>query len=190
MLGDGCVESMSLSEVDPEVRQRAAKIRLILLDVDGVLTDGRIHMDSSGGESRAFFVRDGLGIRIGQECGLVFGIISGRDSAVVTRRAAELDIAEVHQHVLDKAGRLKEIRERLALEPEAVCFVGDDLIDLPAMRLAGLAVAPCDADAVAREAAHLVTQSEGGRGAVRELIDLVLRASGKSEEVLRRFSRA
>ena len=109
---------------------------------------------------------------------------------MVTQRAAELGIAEVHQRVLDKAGRLTEIRERLALEPEAVCFVGDDLIDLPAMQLAGLAVAPRDADGVAREAAHWVTQREGGRGAVRELIDLVVHARGKSEQVLRRFSRA
>ncbi len=147
-------------------------------------------MDSSGVESRSFFVRDGLGIRVGQECGLVFGIISGRESAVVTRRAAELGIVEVHQRVLDKAERLSEIRDRLDVPPEAVCFMGDDLIDLPAMQLAGLAAAPRDADATAREAAHFVTRSEGGRGAVRELIDLVLRANGKSEAVLRRFSRA
>jgi 3-deoxy-D-manno-octulosonate 8-phosphate phosphatase (KDO 8-P phosphatase) len=179
-----------LNEVDPEIRERAARIRLILLDVDGVLTDGRIHIDSNGGESRSFFVRDGLGIRIGQDCGLVFGIISGRESSVVTSRAAELGIGEVHQRVLDKAGRLSEICERLAVAPEAVCFVGDDLIDLPAMRLAGLAVAPSDADASAREAAHFVTRSEGGRGAVRELIDLVLNASGKADQVMRRFSGA
>ena len=153
-------------------------IRLILLDVDGVLTDGRIQMSSNGEESRSFYVRDGLGIRMGQQAGLTFGIVSGRESRVVTQRASELAIVEVHQHVLDKAERFREIVRRLDIPAETVGFIGDDLIDVPAMRLAGFAAAPADAALETREAAHYVTEREGGRGAVREVVDLVLRASG------------
>jgi 3-deoxy-D-manno-octulosonate 8-phosphate phosphatase (KDO 8-P phosphatase) len=167
-----------LSEVSSETLQRAGKVRLVLLDVDGVLTDGRIQMSSSGEESRSFYVRDGLGIRLAQRAGLAFGIVSGRKSQLVDQRAAELGITEIHQQVSDKASRFREIVQRLEIPAEAVCFVGDDLIDVPAMRLAGFAAAPVDAAPETLEVAHYVTEREGGRGAVREVVDLVLRASG------------
>jgi 3-deoxy-D-manno-octulosonate 8-phosphate phosphatase (KDO 8-P phosphatase) len=175
-----------LPELNSETLERAGRVRLILLDVDGVLTDGRIHMSSNGDEGRSFFVRDGLGIRMGQVAGLEFGILSGRESEVVARRAAELRITELHQRVHYKADCFREVVERLGIPADAVCFVGDDLIDVPAMRLAGFAVAPADAAPETLEAAHYVTQCEGGRGAVREVVDLVLRASGKWEAVLER----
>ena len=172
---------------DDETHSRASKIRLVLMDVDGVLTDGRIHVSSEGTESRAFDARDGLGIRLGQKAGLTFGLISGRESSLVEKRARELDIAEVHQRIIDKISVAREIRQRLALSGEAVCYVGDDLIDLPVMRDVGLAAAPADAVAEVRAVAHFVTERRGGRGAVREVIDLVLHASGKWDDVTQRF---
>jgi 3-deoxy-D-manno-octulosonate 8-phosphate phosphatase (KDO 8-P phosphatase) len=177
---------VAVPELSAETLERAGRVRLILLDVDGVLTDGRIHMTSDGSEGRSFYVRDGLGIRLAQMAGLEFGILSGRESGVVVQRAAELRITEVHQRVLQKAERFREIVERRAIPPEEVCFIGDDLIDVPAMRLAGFAAAPADAAPETREAAHYVTEADGGRGAVREVVDLVLRASGMWEGVLQR----
>jgi 3-deoxy-D-manno-octulosonate 8-phosphate phosphatase (KDO 8-P phosphatase) len=173
--------------IGPEVRERASRVRMVLLDVDGVLTDGRLHMGSDGTEGRTFHVRDGHGIRMGQRGGLLFGILSGRESRVVSNRAAELYITEVHQGVFDKLQRLNEILERLLLPIDGVCFVGDDLVDVPVMRRVGLAAAPCDAMPEARQAAHYVTACAGGRGAVREVVDLVLRASGRWDQATERF---
>lgn len=151
-------------------------MRLVLLDADGVLTDGRIYQFSDGTEGRAFHSRDGLGIRLGQSAGLSFGIVSGRASAVVAARARELGIEEVHQGVLEKAECVNGVIDRLGLRPEAVCYVGDDVVDVPVLRRVGLAVAPVDAGAEAIAAAHWVTSKGGGAGAVREVVDLLLRA--------------
>jgi len=173
-------------ETDPETLDRARRVRLVLLDVDGVLTDGAIRLTAGGEEARSFFVRDGLGIRLGQEAGLRFGFLSGRESEAVTRRAAELRIDELHQGVHRKAERFREIVARLEIPGEDVCFIGDDLIDVPAMRLAGFAAAPADAAPETIQAAHYVASCKGGRGAVREVLDLVLRASGKWDDVIAR----
>jgi len=176
-----------MSKVKPEVVERAGRVRMVLLDVDGVLTDGRIYMRSGGGEGRAFHARDGHGVRMGQRGGLLFGIISGRETTVVSERASELYITEVHQGVYDKLECLNGIVERLKLSPEDVCFVGDDMVDVPVMRRVGLAVAPADASPEVREVAHYVTELPGGRGVVREVVDLVLRASGKWDQVTDRY---
>jgi len=170
-----------------ELEQRAAAIRLVLLDVDGVLTDGRIHAGPDGDEGRSFHARDGLGVRLGQRGGLTFGIVSGRSSAAVARRASELDIHEIHQGIVDKNACVDGILERLEVVRDAVCFIGDDLVDIPVMRRVGLAAAPSDAAPEAREAADFVTRAAGGRGAVREVVDLVLQASGKWREVTKSF---
>lgn len=171
----------------PEWTERAARVHLVLLDVDGVLTDGRIHVGAGGEDGRSFHSRDGVGVRLGQEAGLIFGIVSGRTSGAVSGRAAELDIREVHQGVRDKVACLEAIVARLAVADDAVCFVGDDLVDLPVMRRVGFSAAPSDAAPEVREAADVVTSSGGGRGAVREVVDLILRASGKWHDVTRRF---
>jgi len=168
-----------------DVVRRARQIRWILLDSDGVLTDGVIVITSDGKETRSFHVRDGMGIRLGQRAGLRFGIVSGRESAALGTRARELGIGELHQQVLDKSAKLSEILERHELDPGSVCFVGDDVNDVPAMRRVGLAAAPADATSAAVEAAHYVTRVAGGRGCVREVIDLVLRAQGRLDPVLR-----
>ena len=170
-----------------DLNQRAARVRVVLLDVDGVLTDGRIHAGAHGDDGRSFHARDGLGVRLGQRGGLTFGIISGRSSVAVADRASELDIHEIHQGIVDKIACVDGILERLEVLRDAVCFIGDDLVDIPVMRRVGLAAAPSDAALEAQEAAHLVTRSAGGKGAVREVVDLVLQASGKWQEVTKSF---
>ena len=178
-----------MDKASPEVVERAAQVRRVLLDVDGVRTDGRLYMGSNGYDGRCFHVRDGQGIRTGQRGGLLFGIVSGRESNVVTERASELYITEVHQGVYDKLACLEEILQRLQLPEKAICFMGDDLVDVPVMRRVGLAAAPADASAEAREAAHYVATRGGGRGAVREVVDLVLRAAGKWDQVTERYTK-
>lgn len=172
---------------DSELRQRAADIQLVLLDVDGVLTDGKLYLGNDGSEFRTFFVRDGLGIKMGQKAGLQFGIVSGRDSVLVQRRAEELGIESVHQGVQDKGARLDEIVRDTGISAQAICFVGDDLIDIPALRRVGLAAAPADACEETQKYAHFICKRDGGRGAVREVIDLILRASDRWESTLQRF---
>jgi len=172
-----------VSEPSSDILHRASRIRLVVLDSDGVLTDGRIVVGSDGTEMRFFDVRDGLGIRLGQKGGLRFAVISGRRSAALAARAKELGIDELHQRVADKASVLRDLLERLGLEHADACFVGDDLIDLPAMRAVGLAVAPADAIPDVRERADHVTRCRGGRGAVREVVELILRAAGSWDEV-------
>jgi 3-deoxy-D-manno-octulosonate 8-phosphate phosphatase (KDO 8-P phosphatase) len=162
--------------------ERAARVRLILLDADGVLTDGRLYWAPGGHDGRAFHTRDGLGIRLGQRAGLRFGVISGRECRVVAERGRELSVSEIHQGESDKVGRLREILARLELAAEVVCFVGDDLPDVPVMRQVGLAIAPADAAPEVRSIAHWITERPGGHGAVRDAIELVLRASGKWEQ--------
>jgi 3-deoxy-D-manno-octulosonate 8-phosphate phosphatase (KDO 8-P phosphatase) len=166
-----------------DIVERAGRVRLVLLDVDGVLTDGGIHMSPDGDMGRTFHTRDGLGVRLGQRGGLRFGVISGRRSEAVTRRLEELDFVEVHQGIRDKVECFEGILSRVELKQEAVCFVGDDLVDVPVMRRAGLAVAPADAAPEVRAIAHMVTEQNGGRGAVREVVDFLLRASGNWDRV-------
>ena len=182
----GVVRSAALPAA---ARERAARVRLVLLDVDGVLTDGRLYVGGEGYDGRAFHTRDGHGIRMGQRGGLVFGIVSGRESRVVAARAEELYITEVHQGVHDKLACFEQLLGRLGLGPEEVCYIGDDLVDLPVMKRVGLAAAPADAAPEVREAAHHVTATAGGRGAVREVVDLILRASNKWEQATERYYR-
>lgn len=174
-------------EVSEEILERARKISLVLMDVDGVLTDSRIFMFSGGTEGRGFSARDGHGIRMGQRGGLMFGILSGRESSVVTDRAEELYITEIHQGLFDKLERYREILERLQLSDEAVCYIGDDLVDVPVMRRVGLAVAPAGSEEEVLRVAHWVTRRSGGEGAVREVVDLLLHVKGKWETVTERY---
>jgi 3-deoxy-D-manno-octulosonate 8-phosphate phosphatase (KDO 8-P phosphatase) len=158
------------------VFERARRIRLLVLDVDGVLTDGRLHFTANGEELKVFHVRDGAGIVAAQRAGVTVAIISGRDSAAVTRRAAELGIRHVHQGVDDKGALLDRLLAELGVAAEETACVGDDTPDAPMLRRAGLAIAVADAHPALVAAAHWVTQSKGGRGAVREVCDLLLSA--------------
>lgn len=157
---------------------RAQKIRLLILDVDGVLTDGRIVYDANGVESKFFNVKDGLGIKLLQKAGIQVGIISGRESEVVTRRAAELGIHLLYQRALDKVGPYREILAATGFADDEVAYMGDDLPDIPLMKRVGLAAAPADAVEDVLPFVHLVVRNRGGWGAVRELCDFILKEQG------------
>lgn len=161
------------------VLERARRIRLLVLDVDGVLTDGRLFISPAGEELKVFHVRDGSGLVAVQRAGVTVAIISGRDSAAVTRRAAELGIRHLRQGVADKGAELTALLLELGIAASETACVGDDTPDLPMLRAAGLAVAVADAHPAAKDAAHWITPSPGGRGAVREVCDLLLSASAR-----------
>ncbi len=173
-----------MSEVAPpnpshdSLHKIAMNIRLVLLDVDGVLTDGRLLIGEDGTESKAFNTRDGHGIKMLQQTGIEVGIITGRTSGSVKRRAADLRVKHLYQGREDKLSVLKELLAKLALQPTQAAFVGDDVIDLPAMLQVGLAVAVNDAHELVKEHAHWVTPSAGGHGAVREVCEMIMRAQG------------
>jgi len=155
---------------------RASRVRLLVLDVDGVLTDGGLFVSTSGEETKRFHVHDGLALVAARRAGLQVAVLSSRASAAVTRRMAELGVSEVHQGVTDKASALDALRERLGLAAAEVAMMGDDLPDLPAMARAGLALAPANAAAEVKRAADWVARRPGGDGAVREAVEMLLKA--------------
>jgi 3-deoxy-D-manno-octulosonate 8-phosphate phosphatase (KDO 8-P phosphatase) len=158
------------------VLERARRIRLLVLDVDGVLTDGRLYLSDSGEEFKVFHVRDGSGIVAVRRAGIEVAIISGRDCAAVVRRAAELGIRHVRQGVADKGAELDALLGEFGFAAEETACVGDDTPDAPLLQRAGLAIGVADAHPALLAAAHWVTQAKGGRGAVREVCDLLLSA--------------
>jgi len=160
------------------VKKIAKGIKLLILDVDGVLTDGSIILDNEGNEYKAFHVRDGHGIRMLIHAGVQVAIITGRHSKVVERRAQELGITEVFQKCLKKKVAYAHLLDRYSLSEAEVAYIGDDIIDAPIMASVGLPVAVADAAEEARNAALLVTKNLGGRGAVREVTDFILKAKG------------
>jgi len=155
---------------------RASRIRLLVLDVDGVLTDGGLVYGAAGEETKRFHVHDGLALVAARRAGLQVAVLSSRASAAVTRRMSELGVAEIHQGVADKAQALEALRERLGLRAAEVAVMGDDLPDLLAMGGAGLALAPANAVAEVKRAAHWVARKRGGDGAVREAVEMLLKA--------------
>ncbi len=160
-------------------------IRLLVLDCDGVLTDGSINIDDDGVETKSFNVRDGFGIALWRRMGYEVAIITGRSSRALQFRAAELGIRHLHQGVADKPAVLHDLLRRLGLAPEQAAYVGDDWPDLPAMAAVGYAVAPADAEPAVLRCAHFVTSRPGGRGCVRETVEHLLAAQNRLEEALR-----
>jgi 3-deoxy-D-manno-octulosonate 8-phosphate phosphatase (KDO 8-P phosphatase) len=172
--------------------ERLAAVRLLAMDVDGVLTDGTIVWSArpQGGavlETKSFSVKDGLGLSLARVAGLQVAWITGRTSSVVERRAIELGVTELHQWARNKGVVLEEIKGRHALPAAAVAFIGDDLNDVPAFKACGLRIAVADAAPEVQAMADWVTGASGGRGAVREVIEAILRAQGRWEEVLARY---
>jgi YrbI family 3-deoxy-D-manno-octulosonate 8-phosphate phosphatase len=163
-------------------------IELILSDVDGVLTDGGIWYDNQGVEVKGFHIRDGLGIKLWQRAGFRFGMLTARSSHIVKLRAQELGIEIVRQGFENKLPVARDILRELNLSPQQVCYIGDDLTDLPVIRHVGLGIAVADAAAEVREAAAYVTEAAGGRGAVRELVELVLKAKSRWDEAIQRYA--
>jgi len=174
-------------DISPELRARLEKIQALVFDVDGVLTQGDIVYTDSGEEAKAFDVKDGLGMRVAGEAGLRLALMTGRASSVVQRRARDLHIDDMLQRVGDKASALRTFAAHRGLELAQVAFVGDDLNDREAMRIAGVSIAPADAAPEIREIADLVTEARGGRGCARQAVEAVLRAQGHWEQAVDRY---
>jgi 3-deoxy-D-manno-octulosonate 8-phosphate phosphatase (KDO 8-P phosphatase) len=170
-----------------EIERRAARIKLLLMDCDGVLTDGRIELVGERDEQKFFHTRDGHGLVLLHRAGLSSGIISGRTSNSVSRRARELGVTYLRQGALDKIKDFEELLAEAELEESEVAFIGDDVVDIPLMERAELAVAVADASRETRQAAHYVTQLPGGYGAVREVAEIILKAQGHWGDLMKRY---
>lgn len=176
-----------------ELRARAKRIKLLLMDIDGVLTDGRIYYLPAprGGfvETKGFNSRDGLGIRLAHQAGLKTGVISGRGGPIVEYRLKELGIHYVVLHHLEKLEAYRQMLRTAEVAEEDVCYMGDDLVDLPILKRSGLAVSVSDGHPLLRKHVHHVTRTGGGAGAVREVIELILTAQGKFAAVIKHYLR-
>lgn len=162
-----------------DATSRAAQIKLVAFDIDGVMTDGGLHYTNDGGELKTFNVQDGLGLKFMQRAGIELAIVTGRTSGVVAARAADLGITHVYQGVANKRAAVAGLLEKLGLQWSECAFMGDDVIDLPVMTICGLAIAPANARPIVKQQAHQITDTSGGHGAVREAIEFILAAQGK-----------
>lgn len=170
-----------------DIKEKLKKIKILILDVDGVMTDGRIIMDDSGREIKQFDVRDGHGLKIIQRYGIKVILLTGRQSEVVKRRARDLGIKEIHQKVFNKKEVLKKILKKNKLTTEEVAYIGDDIIDIPVLKAVGFSAAVADALEVVKKIVDYVTKNSGGRGAVREICELLLQAQGKWPEIAAKY---
>ena len=173
---------MSAEEI--VINARAAKIKLVLFDVDGVLTDGKILLHADGTESKVFDIKDGTAIVWAQRLGLTIGFLSARMSAATSQRAAQLGITLLHQGVPSKLDTYDQIADSLLLDDEQIAYMGDDVLDLPVLSRVGLATAPADAADDVRARVHWVSRARGGDGAARELIELILRAQDRWDSIV------
>jgi 3-deoxy-D-manno-octulosonate 8-phosphate phosphatase (KDO 8-P phosphatase) len=172
-----------------ELTERASKIKLIVFDVDGVMTDGRLILGDDGQEYKSFSSHDGLGMKLLKASGVDMAIITGRTSNVVVKRAENTGVSHFYQGVEDKLGAFLDLVKQTGLTPEQCAFMGDDVVDLPPMRRCGLAVTVPAAPLLVKQHAHFVTSCEAGRGAVRELCELVMQAQGTYETQMAQFLR-
>jgi len=170
-----------------DILERAAQIRLVIFDVDGVLTDGSLFIGDDGQEYKAFHSRDGHGMKMLQASGIEIGIITGRTSQVVKHRMDSLGIRHVYQGKLEKLPAFEELVAKLGLPPHQVAYIGDDVVDLPVMRRVGLAVAVQDAHPLVKQHAHWTTDHGGGRGAARDVCELIMRAQGTLDAQLQHY---
>jgi len=180
------------AEAEPDTRRqaligRAVPIRLLLLDVDGVLTDGSIHYAAEGSEGKTFNTQDGFGLRLLREAGIETGVITARTSEAVTRRTHDLRMRYVHQGISNKLTVLKDIMHESGLKPFEIAYMGDDWLDMPLLSRVGLAAAPANAVDEVKQLAHFVAQKTGGNGAVREICIFLLEAKGLKEQLLQRY---
>lgn len=173
-----------------ELTKRAQQIQMIVFDVDGVLTGGQIIFGQSGEVMKVFYAQDGLGISAAHKVGLKTAIITGRKSDIVRLRSAELHLTHVYQGVVNKLDGLEDLLTRYQLSVHQVAYVGDDLNDLPIMSQVGLSCAVANAAVEVKEGAHYVAQKQGGQGAVREIIEMILKAQGKWEEIVEHYKHA
>jgi 3-deoxy-D-manno-octulosonate 8-phosphate phosphatase (KDO 8-P phosphatase) len=181
------VPGIDSNKISEDVLTRARRIKVLLMDCDGVLTDGLLWLNEDYDEQKTFHARDGQGISLIHRAGLKTGIITGRKSSAVDRRAQDLKMAYVHQYAKDKVKALDEIIAGAGVSLSECAYVGDDLADIPPMRRVGLAVAVADAVAETKQAAHYVTEMKGGRGAVREVCELILKSQDRWKELMKLF---
>jgi len=166
----------------------ARHIKLIILDVDGVMTDGSIILDNEGNEFKSFHVRDGHGIKMLIRAGIMVAMITGRYSKVVERRAHELGITELYQKCHDKRIAYRHLIEKYSLDPKEIAFIADDIVDIPLLKVSGFSVSVADAAGEAKNTSIMVTKNKGGRGAVREVCDFILKAKGLWEGIVDGYS--
>jgi len=176
-----------VKRIPAKIRRKAQRIKLLLLDVDGVLSDGRIVVDNEGEEMKYFDARDGHGIRLLARAGIEVGLLTGRYSRVVSHRARDLGIRMVYQKVFNKVDVYQKIKRRKRLTDQEVAYVGDDIVDLPVLRRVGLSIAVRDAWEGLKNKVDYVTEQKGGRGAVREVVEMLLHAQGKWGEVTKSY---
>ncbi len=178
-----------MNTLPEEIERRAAALQLVMMDVDGVMTDGGILLDEQGRELKRFHIRDGHGIKLLRYYGILTALVTGRQSNAVAQRAYELGIDRVFQGTLDKSQPLRTLQEDYALAPSAIAYIGDDLVDLPVLREVGLAIAVADAHPTVLAAVHWITRMPGGWGAVREVADRLLSVQGHWESLLAHYDR-
>lgn len=169
------------------LRRAARKIKLVILDVDGVLTDGSIILDNEGNEYKSFHVRDGHGIKMLIRAGIMVALVTGRNSRVVERRAHELGITEVFQKCFDKTAVYNALVSKYSLSPDQIAYVGDDIVDAPVMAMVGLPVSVLDSADEIKNYSLMVTRNRGGRGAVREVADIILKSKGLWERIFNEY---
>lgn len=175
--------------MDASLVERAKKIKLLILDVDGVLTDGRIVYGNYGDELKFFNVMDGFGLNLWHRSGLKAVVITAKKSKVVIKRAREVKMAKVYQNAFDKLEAFEKILKKFKVKSEEICYIGDDLIDLPILTRVGLGISVPEAAPEVIKGAHCITKRSGGKGAVREVIDFILKSQGKWKEVTKRYFR-
>ena len=175
-----------MSQLSP-VEQRAKRIKVIVFDVDGVMTDGGLMIGDDGQEYKSFHSLDGLGMKLLKATGVEMAIITGRTSKVVTKRAETTGIAHFYQGVEDKLEAFEDLLKKMNVSPEECAFMGDDVVDLPPMRRAGLAIAVPTATPLVKQYAHYTTQAQAGRGAVREVCELLMKAQGTFDGQMAQF---
>jgi 3-deoxy-D-manno-octulosonate 8-phosphate phosphatase (KDO 8-P phosphatase) len=175
------------TDYSPDIIERAKKIKILVLDVDGVLTDGRIIYGNYGDEIKNFDVNDGLGIFLIRKAGIKCVVLTAKASRVVAKRTKELRIDKLYQGFHYKIDALRKIRRKFRVTDDQICFVGDDLIDIPVLKRVGLAVSPPGAMEEVKPFSHFITKNSGGRGAVREVCNFLLKAQGKWDEATKRY---
>lgn len=175
--------------IDRSILEKASRVKLLVLDIDGVMTDGRIIYSIYGDELKFFDVQDGFGITLLNRAGVKSAIITAKKSRIVKLRARDMKVAKAYQGHSDKLVPFKKLLRKFRVSPDEVCFIGDDLIDLPVLKRVGFAVSVPNAVEEVRHVAHYVTSKPGGRGAVRELCDMILKAKGRWEDVTERYYR-
>jgi 3-deoxy-D-manno-octulosonate 8-phosphate phosphatase (KDO 8-P phosphatase) len=173
--------------MDNEIIEKAKKVKLLLLDVDGVLTDGRIIYDSKGREIKFFYVHDGMGVYLLKKAGIPTVLVTAKGSSAIKPRARDMQVEAVFENVSPKTSILDKILKRFKVEPEEICFVGDDLVDLGLMKRVGFRVAVFNACSEIKSLAHYITLKEAGKGAVREIAEIILKAKGVWEALVKEY---